>query len=165
MAHIYISLGSNIQRSYHVKQGLNALSNEFSTSIDSFSLSSLFESKAIGFDGTPFYNMVIGIKTSYNIDQVAKILRKIEFAHGRKHDAKKFSPRHLDLDLLLYNDVITDKPAQIPRDEMITNAFILWPLSEIAPELEHPVLKECYQVLWQNYDKSKQQLKIIDPCW
>ena len=142
MANIYISLGSNIERSYHVKEGLNALSSAFSTPIDSFLLSSLFESTAIGFDGTPFYNMVIGIQTPYYIEQVADILRKIEFSHGRKHNAKKFSPRHLDLDLLLYNDVITDKPAQIPRDEMITNAFILWPLSEIAPTLKHPILKK-----------------------
>jgi len=165
MANIYISLGSNIERRYHVKQGLIALSHEFSESIDSFSLSSLFESAAVGFDGTPFYNMVIGIETPCNIDEVTDILRKIEYSHGRTADAKKFSPRTLDLDLLLYNNLITDKPAQIPRDEITTNAFILWPLSQIAPELEHPIIKKCYQDLWQNYDKSKQQIKIIDRCW
>jgi 2-amino-4-hydroxy-6-hydroxymethyldihydropteridine diphosphokinase len=161
MASIYISLGSNIDREYNISEGVKVLSEVFS----SITLSSLFESKAVGFKGAAFYNMVIGAYTEKSIEQVANELREIEFAYGRSINAKKFSPRSLDLDLLLFDDLIIEEPAQLPRAEIITNAFVLWPLSQIAPQLKHPILKQSYADLWQNYDKKSQQLLIIDNCW
>ncbi len=165
MANIYISLGSNVDREYHIQHALKALATTFNLTFEQLSLSSLFESEAIGFSGNAFYNMVIGIKTQCSVEHVAVKLRDIEISYGRTLDAKKFSPRTLDLDLLLYNDLITDTPAQLPRDEINKNAFVLWPLSEIAPKLVHPILKLNYQTLWQNYDKTSQQLKIVENCW
>jgi len=165
MAQIYISLGSNIEREYHVKHGLKALAKAFNMPFDALSLSSLFESEAVGFDGVAFYNMVIGIKTQFSVEQVTSILRDIEISFGRSPQAKKFSPRTLDLDLLLYDALIIDSPAQLPRDEITKNAFVLWPLSEIAPKLKHPIVNISYENLWQNYDKSSQALTIINKCW
>lgn len=161
MAEIYISLGSNINRQYHVEKGLDALAELFG----SLSLSSLFESEAVGFAGKPFYNMVIGATTERLLTEVAQALRDIEYANGRSKDAKKFSPRTLDLDLLLYDDVIAKQPAQIPRDEITKNAFVLWPLAEIAGELVHPVIGKSYQALWQEYDKNQQQLNKVPLMW
>jgi 2-amino-4-hydroxy-6-hydroxymethyldihydropteridine diphosphokinase len=161
MARLYISLGSNIDRQHYVKTGLTALEKLFGQ----LTLSSLFASKAVGFDGAEFYNMVIGATTELNIDEVAKALRDIEFANGRQIDAKKYSPRTLDLDLLLFDDLILDTPAQIPRAEITENAFVLWPLAEVAPEIKHPILKQSYQQLWQMYDKTQQQLTIVDFAW
>ena len=165
MADIYISLGSNVEREYHVQQGLKALAETFELPFQQLILSSLFKSEAVGFSGNAFYNMVIGITTDFNVEQVAIKLREIEINFGRTLEAKKFSPRTLDLDLLLYDDLIIDTPAQLPRDEINKNAFVLWPLSEVAPKLVHPVLKESYHSLWQNYDKTSQQLNIIANCW
>ena len=165
MADIYISLGSNVERNYHVQQGLKALAITFNLPFEQLSLSSLFESEAVGFSGNAFYNMVIGIKTLCSVEQVAMKLRDIELEYGRALDAKKFSPRTLDLDLLLYDNLIIDTPAQLPRDEIDKNAFVLWPLSEIAPKLVHPIIKLNYQTLWQNYDKTSQQLIIVENCW
>jgi len=165
MADIYISLGSNVEREYHVKQGLYALTVAFDLPFEQLKLSSLFESEAVGFSGNAFLNMVIGLKTSLSVEQVAIKLREIEFKFGRTSDAKKFSPRTLDLDLLLYDKLITDAPAQLPRDEINKNAFVLWPLSEVAPQVVHPTLKQDYYTLWQRYNKSNQQLTIVDNCW
>lgn len=165
MADIYISLGSNVDREYHVQHALKALANTFNLTFEQLSLSSLFESEAVGFSGNAFYNMVIGIKTQCSVEQVAQKLREIEISYGRPLDAKKFSPRTLDLDLLLYDNLITKTPAQLPRDEIDKNAFVLWPLSELAPKRVHPILKLNYQTLWQNYDKASQQLKIVENCW
>jgi len=165
MAQIYISLGSNIEREHYIKQGLFSIAKEFDLPFKQLTLSSLFECEAIGFDGPIFYNMVIGIECPHSVEQVASILRAIEFSHGRDHNAKKFSPRTLDLDLLLYDNLIIEQPAQLPRDEITRNAFVLWPLSQIAPNLSHPILKQNYQTLWQNYNKSSQQLSIVDNCW
>ena len=161
MAEIYISIGSNINRQHYIEQGLNALTEAFGL----MTLSSLFESEEVGFDGKAFYNMVVGVQTDQSLGSVASVLRKIEFAHGRSQNAKKFSPRTLDLDLLLYDDVITDSPAQIPREEITRNAFVLWPLAEIAGHLVHPSLGLCYQELWQQYDKDQQQLQIVPLIW
>jgi 2-amino-4-hydroxy-6-hydroxymethyldihydropteridine diphosphokinase len=165
MAKIYISLGSNIEREFHVQQGLSALAVAFNLPFEELELSSLFESEAVGFSGSAFFNMVIGIMTSQSVEQVAATLRDIEYSNGRTTDAKKFSPRTLDLDLLLYDDLIIDSPAQLPRHEIDKNAFVLWPLSEIAPQLVHPIIKKNYYTLWENYDKNHQQLKIVDNCW
>jgi 2-amino-4-hydroxy-6-hydroxymethyldihydropteridine diphosphokinase len=165
MADIYISLGSNIERKYHVQHGLKALAKTFNIHFEQLSLSSLFESEAIGFSGTAFYNMVIGLETQCNVDQVASKLRAIEIDYGRELNAKKFSPRTLDLDLLLYGDLIIDTPAQLPREEINKNAFVLWPLSEVAPTLIHPLLQLDYRTLWQNYNKTSQHLKIVNNCW
>jgi len=165
MAQIYISLGSNIEREHYVKQGLISLANAFEIPFNQLALSSLFECEAVGFEGPIFYNMVIGIKCTHSVEQVAIILRAIEFSHGRDHNAKKFSPRTLDLDLLLYDNLIIEQPAQLPRDEITKNAFVLWPLSEVAPTLKHPILKESYLDLWQGYNKTKQQLSIVANCW
>lgn len=165
MAQIYISLGSNIKREHYVKAGLTSLAHAFHLPFEQLTLSSLFESEAVGFDGATFYNMVIGIRCSKSVNEVAQILREIEFAHGRDHDAKKFSPRTLDLDLLLYDNLIIDLPAQLPRNEITTNAFVLWPLSQVAPELNHPVVKQNYRQLWQNYNKADQKINIVENCW
>jgi len=161
MAKIYISLGSNINRQYYIEQGLHALTDVFGSLI----LSSLFESEAVGFAGKAFYNMVAGVSTELTLAEVAATLREIEFAHGRNQDAKKFSPRTLDLDLLLYDDIIADYPAQIPRDEISKNAFVLCPLAEVAGSLAHPIIGQCYDELWHQYDKSQQKLKTVAFIW
>lgn len=161
MVQVYLSIGSNIEREKNLTSGLNALTELF----DDLILSSLFESEAVGFDGSPFYNMVVGFQTEQNLEQLSKTLRDIEFRFGRELNAKKFSPRTLDLDILLYGDLIQTEPVQLPRDEITFNAFVLWPLAEIAPQQVHPVLKETYQSLWQKFDKTTQQLKIIPFNW
>ncbi len=165
MAQIYISLGSNIKRKHHIHQGILSLAKGFNLPLQTLSLSSLFESAAVGFNGNAFYNMVVGLNCQESVDSVVTILREIEFSHGRELNATKFSPRTLDLDLLLYDDLIIEEPTQLPREEICTNAFVLWPLSELAPQLKHPVIKQSYLSLWQNYDKRSQALKKIANCW
>ena len=160
MADIYISLGTNIDRDNYLQLGLNALFATFGP----LTLSSLFESEAVGFEGPAFYNMVIGATTTQSIEQVAANLRKIEYDNGRALDAEKYSPRTLDLDLLLYDDLILQQPAQIPRDEITQNAFVLWPLAEIAGDRIHPIYKQSYNELWQQYDKP-QQLRKMPFTW
>ena len=161
MADVFISLGTNVDREFYLEQGLNALADLFGE----LTLSSLYESEAVGFAGRPFFNMVIGVSTKLPLAEVASKLRAIEYANGREQDAKKFSPRTLDLDILLYDEVIQDSPVQLPRAEILENAFVLWPLAEIAPTRIHPIANKTYQALWQAYDKSKQQLEVMPLNW
>lgn len=153
-ARIFISLGSNIEPVRYIKAALSELSDHFSNLL----CSSVFESESVGFEGGNFLNMVVAADTDLSICEVVTVFKKIEQAHGRIASAKKFSDRSLDLDLLLYNDVVGQDPIELPRAEILTNAFVLWPLAEIAPELVHQVVGQSYQSLWDEYDKTQQKL-------
>ncbi|MGL4613349.1 MAG: 2-amino-4-hydroxy-6-hydroxymethyldihydropteridine diphosphokinase [Shewanella sp.] len=154
MARIYISLGSNIEPVQHLQSGLLSLRQCFGP----LELSSMYASQAVGFNGADFLNMVASAETTWDVAQVVAHLKRIEREHGRSAGAKKFSSRTLDLDLLLYDDIVCDTPVALPRAEILTNAFVLWPLAELAPALSHPLAKQTYGQLWQQYDKNSQRL-------
>jgi len=162
MTTVYLSIGSNIEREKHLRAGISALKKQFGTLI----LSSVYESDAVGFDGQPFLNLVAAFETEYPPEQVDALLDVIEKNNGRTREQKKFNPRTLDLDLILYGDYISQDPTlEIPRDEITQYAFVLEPLAEIAGELLHPVLKTSYDQLWQDFDTSSLVQKRIDFNW
>jgi 2-amino-4-hydroxy-6-hydroxymethyldihydropteridine diphosphokinase len=147
----YISIGSNIDKELHIPASLSALEQHFGTLI----ISSVYESEAVGFTGAVFHNLVVGFDSDQEVKAVAKQLRQIELDNGRTRDSQKFSARTLDLDLILYGDlIISDGRLQIPRDEIERYAFVLEPLAEIAPDLTHPISGINYAKLWQNFDKT-----------
>lgn len=151
MARIYISVGSNIDRAYHIQSAVKELSVYFGD----LTLSSVYDSEAVGFTGNAFYNMVIAADTSLDISQCVALFKKIEDKYGRVRGGERFSGRTLDLDLLTYDQVICQHPVPLPRPEILENAFVLWPLAEIAPDEYHPVAKQCYAELWQQYAKQQ----------
>ncbi len=159
MPQVYISLGSNINREALTRAGVNALRHRYGELL----LSSVYESEAVGFKGENFYNMVIGLQTNDDVHTVAKTLRQIEDTHGRDRTKPVFSSRTLDLDLLLYDDLILDEnKLQIPRHEILLRAFVLWPMAEVAADLIHPLINKSYAELWQAFDKQKEKLQPID---
>ena len=158
MSTIYISLGSNINREQNTREGVKALREAFGE----LTLSSVYESDAVGFDGDAFYNMVIACEVNVPVHQANQALRDIEDQHGRDRSGPKFSSRTLDLDLLLYDDLVLDEGGLVlPRGEILKNAFVLWPLAEIAPALKHPVDGRSYEELWSQFDKSRENLKPV----
>ena len=159
MPTIYISLGSNINKEQNTRTGIDALKQAFGELI----LSSVYESEAVGFEGDAFYNMVIACQVTTPVHQTNQILRDIEDANGRDRSGPKFSSRTLDLDLLLYDDLVLDENGlKLPRDEILKNAFVLWPLAEIAPDLKHPETGTDYAELWSCFDKTKESLKPVE---
>lgn len=162
MSRGYISIGSNIEKEYHIHSALRALALFFGGLI----VSSTYETEAVGFVGATFHNLIVGFDSDLDVKTIAKQLRQIELDHGRTRECKKFSSRTLDLDLILYGDlVISDGRLQIPRDEIEKYAFVLEPLAEIAGDLKHPVSGVCYREMWERYDKSALVRKIIKPGW
>jgi len=126
-------------------------------------LSSVFESEAVGFEGDAFYNMVIACEVDTPVHETNQILRDIEDANGRDRSGPRFSSRTLDLDLLLYDDLVIDENGlKLPRGEILKNAFVLWPLAELAPDMIHPETGTRFAELWAAFDKSKENLKPID---
>nr|WP_095505029.1 2-amino-4-hydroxy-6-hydroxymethyldihydropteridine diphosphokinase [Paraferrimonas sedimenticola] len=160
MHRIYISIGSNIDARHHVTCALDALAQAYGE----LTVSSVYESEAVGFDGDNFLNLVVGADTQDSIEQVVAQFKQIEADNGRVKQAEKFSPRTLDLDLLTYDDVVCDTPIELPRDEIDKNAFVLWPLAEIAATTVHPRNGVSYGDLWAAYNKP-QKLWKIDFHW
>ncbi|MFI3187998.1 2-amino-4-hydroxy-6-hydroxymethyldihydropteridine diphosphokinase [Crenothrix sp. D3] len=147
----YISIGSNIDKELHITASLRALEQQFGV----LTVSSIYESDAVGFSGDAFHNLIVGFDSDLDVKAVAKQLRQIELDNGRTRDSQKFSARTLDLDLILYGDlIISDGRLQIPRDEIEKYAFVLEPLAEIAPAATHPVSGVSYGELWEKFDKT-----------
>lgn len=159
MAKIYISIGSNIDADKNIRLAIHALQNHYGKLI----LSSVYESEAVGFDGDNFLNLVVALNTEEDVYTVAATLRKIEDENGRDRSGPRFSPRTVDLDLLLYDDlVLQEKGLDIPRDEITKNAFVLLPLDEIASQLIHPLSGKTMCDHWLSFDKSSQKLWPIE---
>ena len=147
----FVSVGSNVERERHVRGALAALRERFGPLL----VSAVYETPAIGFAGDPFYNLVVAFFTEDYPSGVAQALAAIEAAHGRERGGACFAPRTLDLDLLLYGDRVIDEPGlRLPRPDIDKYAFVMEPLAEIAPNLEHPRIGQSYRQLWEQFDKS-----------
>lgn len=159
MARVYVSIGSNIDRDENIRGGVTGLQKYFGE----LELSRVYESEAVGFDGDNFFNLVAAFDTDEDVLTVAKILHDVENDHGRTREGPRFSSRTLDIDMLLYDElVLTEGKLELPRDEITKNAFVLWPLAEIAPHLKHPMLQQSYAELWDAFDKKKQPLWPVE---
>lgn len=158
----FISIGSNIDRDLNTSSSIRALKKLFGE----LTLSSVYESEPVGFSGEPFYNLIVGFDSELEVKVIAKQLRQIELDHGRTRNCQKFSARTLDLDLILFGDmIINDGRLQIPRNEIEHYAFVLEPLAEIAPDLRHPINHKSYAELWHDFDKSQANQHRISPAW
>ncbi|HIF06246.1 MAG TPA: 2-amino-4-hydroxy-6-hydroxymethyldihydropteridine diphosphokinase [Gemmatimonadetes bacterium] len=162
MARAYIGVGSNIDRERNVTASLDALSEAYGD----LRLSTVLETDAVGFKGDPFYNLVVGLETTQPVGALAEFLRRVEDDCGRRRDTPKFSSRSLDLDLLTYGDVVgVVDGVSLPRPEITENAFVLYPLAEIAGDELHPVARESYADLWRQLDVGEQELRPVAFEW
>lgn len=160
-ARVYISIGSNIDRKLYVTSALDALAEWFGELI----ISPVYESEAVGFDGSPFYNLVVGVDTHWSVGELSRRFKQLEADNGRRRDVPKFSARTLDLDILTYDAVVGEVDGvELPRSEILKNAFVLWPLAEVAPDALHPCCGQSYRQLWQDY-RSNQKLWPVDFTW
>jgi 2-amino-4-hydroxy-6-hydroxymethyldihydropteridine diphosphokinase len=159
MAKILLGLGSNVNRIPSIQTGLELLQKAFG----SIEKSPTFESEAVGFDGNNFYNLVVSTTTDLGLAEVRKIYQAIEDTCGRDRSGPKFGPRTLDIDLLTYGDMICDEPLELPRGEILENAFVLWPLALLAPDDIHPRTLKTYRQHWEEYDNNQNLWQIETP--
>lgn len=162
MTQVYLSLGSNLGREKNIIAGLDALAQQFGE----LQISRVYESESVGFKGSRFFNLVVGITTDKTIATLSETLKKIEDDNGRLRTGPKYSPRTLDIDILTYDNFIgVEAGVELPRGEILENAFVLLPLSELAPNAVHPICQKSYANLWQAYDKNAQSLWPIFFEW
>jgi 2-amino-4-hydroxy-6-hydroxymethyldihydropteridine diphosphokinase len=162
MASVFLGIGSNIERERYLTAGLDALHGLF----HELALSSVYDSAAIGFSGQPFLNLVVAVTTDLPLQTLAARLRHIETEHGRPANATRFSARHLDIDILTYDEKMgTFGSVTLPRVEILENAFVLCPLAELAPDALHPHTKRSYRSLWEAFDQASQPLTRVNFYW
>jgi 2-amino-4-hydroxy-6-hydroxymethyldihydropteridine diphosphokinase len=154
----YLSLGSNLgQREAHIHEAIQRL--EAAGKV--VSVSSLYETEPVEFTHQPwFLNCAVALETSESPEQLMKTALAIERTMGRVRDQKK-GPRTIDIDVLLYGEMVVDSAGlTIPHPAMQERRFVLEPLAEIAPEVEHPVLKKTVRELLEELPAGQIVKKI-----
>lgn len=142
---VYLGLGSNVERERHLNAGLDALAGF----LQQMQCSAVFESQAVGIKSGPFFNLVVTGLTDLPLIELDRRLKFIEADNGRYAPDRKGLP--LDIDVLMYGDLHGNFDGLIlPRAEILKNAFVLWPLSLIAPELMHPGVGKSMAQLWKD---------------
>lgn len=157
MPRVYVSVGSNVDRERNIRGAVDALRARFR----GVALSRVYETQAEGFDGENFYNLVAAFDTDEPIERVRDAVGQIEAAHGRTRNTERFGPRTLDIDILLYGDLVRHQGrVDIPRAEIFRWPFVLGPLAEIAPDARHPETGTAFAQLWREFEGHK-ELRVV----
>ncbi len=160
MSKVYISLGSNLgDRQKNIEKAIKLIRNQPLVKVNK--ISPIYETEPVGFrEQGWFLNLAIEIETTILPQELLAVLQGIETELGKKLE-RKWGPRTIDIDIILYDDIILELPdLQIPHKLMHTRAFVLIPLAQIAPNIKHPVLNKTIQELLNELeDKGKVTLK------
>jgi len=160
MSVAYLGIGSNTDAERNVRSAVAALRDRFSQVV----LSPIYLSRAVGFAGDDFINLVAQVETDLPPLALRDYLRELEDRHGRRRDLPKFSDRTLDIDILIYDDLVLDTPdLQLPRPEIRKFAHVLKPLVDLAPELRYPGRGETLAELWAAAACREVALEPLDP--
>ncbi len=146
MGTAYLSLGSNVEPERHLRVAIVALRERFSD----VRLSPVYRTRSVGFDGTDFLNAAAVIESDLDPLALNDWLHALEDAHGRDRSGPRFSDRTLDIDIVLYDDLVMQGPGnlRLPREEL-KHAFVLLPLVDIAPDKVDPRSGMTLQALWE----------------
>jgi 2-amino-4-hydroxy-6-hydroxymethyldihydropteridine diphosphokinase len=154
----YIAIGSNLNQPINqVRQAILALEKLPQTKL--VKQSSLYQSDPLGYENQPdFINAVAEISTALKPETLMQRLLKIEEKFGRERTFSN-APRIVDLDLLLYADVVMKTDfLSLPHPRMHTRCFVLLPLAEIEPNLIIPNRGNVVKLAAQNQDLSIKKL-------
>ncbi len=137
MVRAFVAIGSNIDAAVNVRAAVNELAQQTFVR----RVSTVYRTQPIGRpEQSPFYNCVVEIDTEIPPLQMKfRMLRPIEEALGRRRSADKYAPRTIDLDLILYDDlVLHDGHLVLPDPEIANRFFLAVPLAELASDLTLP---------------------------
>ncbi|WP_018971769.1 2-amino-4-hydroxy-6-hydroxymethyldihydropteridine diphosphokinase [Rudaea cellulosilytica] len=161
MSRAYLSLGSNLEPEKHLRAALAELRAKFGAIV----VSPVYRCKAVGFDGPDFLNLAVAIDTDLSPQALNDWLHALEDRHGRRRDVARFSSRTLDIDIVLYDDLVMtgEGHLELPRPEL-KHAFVLKPLADIAPQAVHPLSRKAMAQLWAEHgpvaDESMWQVEL-----
>jgi 2-amino-4-hydroxy-6-hydroxymethyldihydropteridine diphosphokinase len=160
MPRVFVAAGSNVEP----EKNLALATREMRRSFPDLRLSPWYRNKAVGFAGADFINYVAGFSTERSVHEVVARLREIEELCGRPRGAPKYEPRSMDLDILLYGDLVHEEPGlKLPRPDLLKRPFMLGPMADVAPELMHPTLNATMGELWERFDQAAHPMTRVEP--
>ncbi|HET9744245.1 MAG TPA: 2-amino-4-hydroxy-6-hydroxymethyldihydropteridine diphosphokinase [Chitinophagaceae bacterium] len=161
MSTAYLLIGGNLgNRKENLSKAIDLISKECGVLTRS---SSLYETAAWGMTEQPsFLNQALEISTSLNARQLMRKILKIEKMMGRVRK-EKLGPRVIDIDILFYENEIHDLLfLKIPHPELKNRRFVLVPLAEINPDMQHPVLKKTIAELLEECPDNLEVKRIFE---
>lgn len=145
MPAVYIGIGSNVDPDSNIRGAVSALRAQFGE----VTCSPVYRTSAVGFAGDDFYNLVVKIETDLELQVIAAEIRRTETQFGRHRQDRKFGPRTIDLDILIYGETVgTVAGLVLPRPDILAYSFVLGPLAALAPDVLHPSVQRTYADLW-----------------
>jgi len=162
MPRVFVAAGSNVDPERNLAKAAAELVREF----PDIEFSPWYRNKAVGFEGADFINFVVGFNTDLPVHDVQTKLRAIEALCGRPPGAPKYAPRSMDLDILLYGDLVHDEPGlKLPRPDLLKRPFMLGPIADIVPDLMHPTEHATIGELWQRFDRAAHPMTRVEPSF
>jgi 2-amino-4-hydroxy-6-hydroxymethyldihydropteridine diphosphokinase len=161
MPKVYVAAGSNIDPQANLARAQSELARMFAA----LTVSPWYRNAAVGFAGEDFINFVFGFETALDVHDIQLRLREVEARCGRPPNAPKWAARAMDLDILLYGDLVLDEPQlQLPRPDLLVRPYMLGPLADIAPDLRHPTQGRSIAQLWAAFDPAAHQMIAVRPA-
>ena len=158
MPEVYVAAGSNVAPERNLTRALAELAREFPGA----RFSPWYRNRAVGFAGADFINLVAGFDTLLPVQALRARLQAIELLCGRKPEAPRWAPRTMDLDVLLYGDLVCDEPGlKLPRPDLLRRAYMLGPLAALAPDVMHPTARASIGELWRRFDREAHPLEPV----
>ena len=162
MTAVYVAAGSNVEPIANLRRALGVLAAHY----PSMRASRAWRNRAVGFEGDDFVNLAVGFETGEDVRAVLGRLHEAEAACGRARNAPKWAPRSMDLDILMYGDMVCDEPGLVlPRPDLTRRAYMLGPMAELAPGLVHPVERATIAELWSRFDRDAHRMELVDLGW
>jgi 2-amino-4-hydroxy-6-hydroxymethyldihydropteridine diphosphokinase len=151
----YVSGGSNVDAESNLVLAARALKGRHPGA----RFSRCYRNRAVGFEGPDFINFVVELPVAGDPALLKGEIECVETQCGRRRDAPKWAPREMDLDILLFGDVVQDVPGLVlPRPDLLRWGFMLGPLAELAPGLVHPLEGRTIGELWAAFDQQENPL-------
>lgn len=158
LARVFVAAGSNVEPERHLVRALDELAQSFGP----LQCSPWYRNRAVGFEGEDFINLVVGFETPQPVREVLARLRAIEEHCDRPREAPKWAPRSMDLDILLYGDLVCrEEDLVLPRPDLLKRPYMLGPLADLAPELRHPTVGLTIGQLWAQFDRAAHPLTRV----
>ncbi len=159
MAKVYFLIGSNLGNREEMLQ--NAVQNLNRNVGEVVALSTIYETQPWGFNHeNHFLNQAVEVHTCMLPENILHETQQIEKKLGRIRKKNSYSERSIDIDILLYDDLIfSNENLEIPHPRMKERMFVLTPLCELAPNLIHPVLGTSIRAM-KNACEDKSEVRI-----
>jgi 2-amino-4-hydroxy-6-hydroxymethyldihydropteridine diphosphokinase len=157
MAEVFVAAGSNFAPERHLACALNEITRGFTA----VRASPWYRSRAADGAGADFVNLVVSFTSELSPREVRAQLKAIEARCGRTRSNHGVE---VDLDLLMYGElVLSEHDLVLPRPELLTRAYLLGPLAQLAPALRHPGTGRNIGELWGQFDKRQHPLERLPP--